>query len=262
MHDPETDPAYLSLRQSNQAVNADLSRIVFDEHRLQSAHFEKCTASNTRFVSGELIESSWDQCRFSKCEFSNINFADARFENCSFFDSDGASGCAFRFCELRTATFKNCDLSMSMFFVCDLFDVKFSGCRMRGATFEKPSFTQSVRKPARAKKPLRSAATFENCNLTDAFLKDADFSSCSLIDCSLANSDLKGASFVNSSLRGSDLTFASLRLARFSGADLRGADLTGFDLNELESYAGMQISAGQQQHLLRSLGVDVYADDA
>jgi fluoroquinolone resistance protein len=261
MLDPETDRTYLSLRQTNRAVHADLSRIFFDDLPLESARFESCTASDTRFVGGELIASHWDRCNFSKCGFSNINFADACFENCSFFDSDRASGSAFRSCELRTAIFRNCDLSMSTFFVCDLFDVKFSGCRMRGVAFEKPSFAQSLRKSGRSKKNTRTTATFESCNLADAILKGTDFSSCSLIDCELVNADLTAALFVNSSLRGTNLTNASLRLANFSGADLRGANLTGFDLHELADYAGMQISAGQQHHLLRGLGIDVYPDD-
>jgi uncharacterized protein YjbI with pentapeptide repeats len=185
MLDPETDRTYLSLRQTNQVVDADLSRIFFDDLALQSARFETCTASDTRFVGGELIASHWDRCRFSKCQFSNINFAEACFENCCFFDSDRASGSAFRSCELRAATFRNCDLSMSTFFVCDLFDVKFTGCRMRGVTFEKPSFAQSLKKPGRSKKTPRSTASFANCNLADAVLKETDFSSCGLIDCEL-----------------------------------------------------------------------------
>ena len=45
-------------------------------------------------------------------------------------------------------------------------------------------------------------------------------------------------------------------------ADLRGADLTGFDLQDIKSFSGLQISASQQHHLLRSLGIDVFADEA
>ncbi|MDU6729709.1 MAG: pentapeptide repeat-containing protein, partial [Bradyrhizobium sp.] len=66
----------------------------------------------------------------------------------------------------------------------------------------------------------------------------------------------------NASLRGSDLSHAALRLADLSGADLRGADLTGFDLQDIKSVSGLQISASQQHHLLRSLDIDVFADEA
>jgi fluoroquinolone resistance protein len=46
-----------------------------------------------------------------------------------------------------------------------------------------------------------------------------------------------------------------------SGADLRGADLSGIDLHELQNFSGMHVSASQQHHLLRSIGVDVFADE-
>jgi hypothetical protein len=73
--------------------------------------------------------------------------------------------------------------------------------------------------------------------------------------------ELEGTSLVNASLRGTNLTNASLRLADLSGADLRGADLSGFDLQEVQRFSCVQISAHLQHQPLRSLGVDVFADE-
>src|SRR5262249_55795685 len=162
-------------------------------------------------------------------------------------------GCIFKFGDLRGATFGNCDLTLSTFSGCELCDARFGDCRMSGITFERPSFALSPGKPARSKKPVRRAGAFDRCNMTHAIIKGADFSGLKITDCDLSNAELEGTLFRISSLRGTNLTNASLRLADLSGADLRNADLSGFDLHEPESFSGMQVSAGQQHHLLRSL---------
>ena len=260
MREADLDAIYRELRQHNKIADTDLTGLSFDEATLESKHFDNCTAADGRFVGGDLLSSAWTKCRFTKCQFSNLNLAGARFENCRFFDSESRSGCLFRFCDLRGATFENCDLTMSTFFVCELCDVRFADCRMSGITFEKPSFAFTSRGAARLKRPVRLAGSFERCNVTNAIIKSSDFSSLKIIDCNLANAELEGTLFVNSSLRGTNLTNASLRMADLPGADLRGADLSGLDLNELQSFSGMQVSASQQHHLLRSIGVDVFPD--
>jgi fluoroquinolone resistance protein len=252
---------YEALRQYNRVSDADLSQLTFDEGSFESACFENCAACDARFAGGELPASTWNRCRFVNCQFPNMNLAGARFGNCHFFDSPGGRGCIFRFADLRGATFENCDLTLSTFFGCELCDVRFGTCRMSGITFEKPSFAFSPGKAVRAKKPLRRAGTFDTCNMTNAIVRNADFSSIKIIGCDLSNADLAGTSFRNGSLCRTNLSNASLRLADLSGADLRGADLSGFDLHEPQSVSGMQVSAGQQHHLLRSLDIDVYPDE-
>jgi fluoroquinolone resistance protein len=261
MPEIDHDVVHRELRQPNRIADADLSALSFDEGTFQAAHFDNCSAANARFVVGELLSSTWIKCRLTKCEFSNLNLAGARFENCHFFDSESTSGCLFKFCNLRGATFESCDLTLSIFFVCELCDVRFADCRMSGITLEKPSFAFTSRSSARAKRPVRLAGSFERCNMTNAITKSVDFSSLKIIDCNLANAELEGALFVNTSLRRTNLTNASLRMADLSGADLRGADLSGINLHELHSFSGMQVSANQQHHLLRSIGVDVFTDE-
>ncbi|UFZ02223.1 pentapeptide repeat-containing protein [Bradyrhizobium ontarionense] len=250
-----------ALRRSEKLIAADLSDFSFDDEPLDSAQFEDCDAASTRFVGGELATSHWTRSRFNQCEFANVNLAGARFEDCRFFDGDSAKGCTFRFCDLRGTTFRNCDLMLATFNVCELWDVTFSGCRMSGATFEKPGFAFRSTRQTKSKKPVRLAGTFETCKMDNVVLRDADLSSLRIIDCDLSGAELQGTSLVNASLRGSNLTNAALRLADLSGADLRGADLSGFDLQDIQSFSGMQISASQQHHLLRSLGIDVFADE-
>jgi fluoroquinolone resistance protein len=250
-----------ALRQHNRVTDADLSQLTFDEGPHASAGFENCAALDARFAGGELPSSAWNRCRFVNSQFSNMNLAGARFGNCRFFDGERGRGCVFRFCDLRGATFENCDLTLSTFFGCELCDVRFGECRMSGITVEKPSFAYSPGKPVRPKRPLRRAGTFDKCNMTNAIIRNADLSSLRIIDCDLSNAELEGTVFRNSSLRGTNLTNASLRLADLSGADLRGADLSGFDLHDPQNVSGMQVSAGQQHHLLRSLGIDIHPDE-
>ncbi|GLH77738.1 hypothetical protein SSBR45G_26460 [Bradyrhizobium sp. SSBR45G] len=261
MSDPDHDSLVRRLRQTGRLAKADLSALSFDEDWPDSLHFDACSAEASRFVGGELQASAWTTCRFARCEFANVSFTGARFEDCRFFDGDGTHGCTFRFCDLRGASFRNCDLMLSMFNVCELWDVTFSNCRMSGVTFEKPAFAFNSARPAKSKKPVRLAGTFEHCRMDNAIIREANLSSLRLTDCDLSGAELHGTSLVNASLRGTNLSNASLRLADLSGADLRGADLSGFDLQDVQSFAGMQVSASQQHHLLRSLGLDVFPDE-
>jgi len=250
-----------TLRRTGKMVAADLSGFNFDDEPLEAMQFEDCCADATRFVGGQLATSRWAQSRFRNCEFANVNLSGTRFEDCRFFDAGSAKGCTFRFCDLRGATFRNCDLMLTAFNACELWDVTFSDCRMSGVIFEKPAFAFRPPGTTKPKKSIRLAGTFERCKLDSAVLRETNLSSLRLLDCDLSGADLQGTSLVNASLRGTDLTNATLRLADLSGADLRGADLSGFDLQEIQSFSGLQISASQQHHLLRSLGIDVFADE-
>ena len=261
MSERDQDAIRIALRRSEKLVAADLSEFSFDDEVLDSAAFEDCGADSTRFVGGELAASHWTRSRFNQCEFANLIFSGARFEDCRFFDNDSAKGCTFRYCDLRGATFRNCDLMLATFRACALWDVTFSGCRMSGATFEKPDFAFATSRPTKSKKTVRPAGTFERCKMDNAVLREADLSSLRIIDCDLSGAELQGVSLINASLRGTNLANAGLRLADLTGADLRGADLSGFDLQDVQSFSGMQISAGQQHHLLRSLGIDVFSDE-
>ncbi len=249
------------MARNERIVAADLSAFSFDDETPDCAQFEDCTAVATRFVGAELPASQWARSRFQLCEFANVNLAGARFDNCHFFDADGAKGCVFRFCDLRGAVFRNCDLMLATFNACELWDVTFSDCRLSGAAFEKPAFAFRSPRPPKSKKAVRQAGSFERCRLDNAVMRESDLSSLRLLDCDLSGAELQSTSLVNASLRGSNLSNAALRLADLSGADLRGADLSGFDLQDIQSYSGLQISASQQHHLLRSIGVDVFADD-
>ncbi|MGJ5204122.1 pentapeptide repeat-containing protein [Bradyrhizobium sp. HKCCYLR20261] len=261
MSEHDDDANRRTLQRTGGLVGADLSDFSFDDDLPDSARFEDCSASATRFVGGDLATSRWTRCRFSACEFANVNMSGAHFEDCRFFDTAASAGCTFRFCDLRGAVFRNCDLMLATFNACDLWDVTFSDCRMSGATFEKPAFAFRSPRATKAKKAVRLAGMFERCRLDNAVLREADLSSLRILDCDLSGAELQGTSLVNASLRGSNLGNAALRLADLTGADLRGADLSGFDLQAIQSFSGLQVSASQQHHLLRSLGIDVFADE-
>ncbi|MGJ4992984.1 pentapeptide repeat-containing protein [Bradyrhizobium sp. HKCCYLS3077] len=261
MPEHDHDAIRRALQRNERLVGVDLSEFSFDDDLTESAQFEDCSATVTRFVGGDLATSRWTRSRFSACEFANVNLSGAQFEDCRFFDTAGTAGCTFRFCDLRGAVFRNCDLMLATFNACDLWDVTFSDCRMSGATFEKPAFAFRLPGGTKGKKAVRLAGMFERCRLDNAVLREADLSSLRILDCDLSGAELQGTSLVNASLRGSNLGNAALQLADLTGADLRGADLSGFDLQALQSFSGLQVSASQQHHLLRSLGIDVFAEE-
>jgi fluoroquinolone resistance protein len=69
------------------------------------------------------------------------------------------------------------------------------------------------------------------------------------------DADLEGAD-----LRECDLFQALTAGAKLARADLRGAEVSGLNLADLASVAGMKIAADQQYRLLTALGLDVYAE--
>ncbi len=105
-----------------------------------------------------------------------------------------------------------------------------------------------------------SAAQFKTSQLADAIFDKLDLTSCEFEGCDLSYTTFLGARMVNAVLRDCNLQNVVTAGADFSGADLRGSDLQGFSLTSLKSCAGLMVSAGQQHHLLGSLGIDVSSD--
>lgn len=216
--------------------------------------FEDCLVRDTQIKGDTLTASHWRNCKFLNCEFVGTNLRDARFDSCVFFEGATTTSSSFRFCDLERASFGKCNMSLVKVSGCQAFSLSLEDCQMRGMEFENTKFVQS------AGRKHFGAARFKNCKVTDALFDKLDLTSCEFEGCDLSFSSFQGSRLVNAALRDCDLQNIEMVDANFAGADLRGSDLHGMDLPALSSHAGMMISAGQQHHLLASLGIDVSPD--
>lgn len=217
--------------------------------------FRNCNLSNTTLRGDALAGSRWEDSYFLNCEFIGTDLRDATFSRCSFFNADATLGSAFRFCDLVRTRFEECNLSLSIFLRCNGFEIIFRDCMMRGATFDATTFQNKIGKRNFSK------ATFERCRLPDATIARLDLTSSEFLSTSLIDANLSETCFVNAEMRECDLTGADVDGADFRGADLRKSTLAGFSLVEVAGYASMQVSAGEQHHLLSSLGIQVWPEE-
>ncbi|TLP69162.1 pentapeptide repeat-containing protein [Parasedimentitalea maritima] len=216
--------------------------------------FHDCTIRETRIKGDTLIASSWSNCKFINCEFNGANLRDARFEGSVFFEGATTSATAFRYCDMGRAKFTSCNMALVKINGCEGYDLSFDDCQMRGLDIENTKFVQT------AGKRKFGTVRFKTCQLADAIFDKLDLTACTFDDCDLSYATFQRSRLVNAVMRGCNLLGIEVTDANFAGADLRGSDLDGFQLSDLNSHAGMMVSAGQQHHLLGSLGIDVSPD--
>ena len=173
--------------------------------------------------------------------FPAADLREATFKTCGFADAEGQQGANFAFTRLDEAAFENCNLAHARFEGADLYAVRFTDCRLLGTRFARARFHRAF-----GRKVVRTAATFNDCNLDLA-----DFSNVVLAGCDLSNSrfqeaDLFGADLEGANLTRTDLFHAILDGAKLAGADLRDADVSGLDLRRLGTSKDLKINADQQ----------------
>jgi fluoroquinolone resistance protein len=253
---PSDDALIAALGTGRTFIDQDLSRLEFEALPGDTEYqFRDCRINNARVKSDVLQGSKWQNCRFSACEFVGCNLWEAVFENCLFFDAEQSVGCIFRFCNFRAAAFRDCDLTVSTLLACEAYNAEFTRCKMWGIQFDKTDFVHEIGRNR------RNMVTFDDCSLVDAMMREGDFSSAVFNASDLSNADLSKTSLRSSELTNCNLSGADLDDCDLSGADLRRSDLSGIDLTSVRNYQGLLISAGQQHHLLRSIGIDVSPDE-
>ena len=135
------------------------------------------------------LETEYDNCLFSNCDFSEIRFGEVIFENCRFVQ---------------------CNLSLVKMNKTSWSNVRFEECKMTGIEFSNCNrFTFS--------------ASFTASNLNYALfitnnLQDTRFVNCSLKEATFSESNLKGASFANCDLSRAIFSSSNLEKADFSTA--------------------------------------------
>ncbi len=197
------------------------------------------------------------------------------------------SGLDFQGTNMAGADMFGADLTGSNLQRADLSDVNlnrtivvradFSGANLKGATFMRPSVTTSLEydmteAPKFAGADMRGirmtskmiGADFRGANLTGArmgphepradlssmpasILKSCDFSGAIMTDIDLSRAVLIFSRFTGADLRRANLELADLSKADLSGADLTGADLTNANLDEanLAGVRGLETVRGR-----------------
>ncbi len=257
VHTPDHDRLLALITAEGGATGLDLSG--FDFERLDAlidSHpdglaFTDCLIANTPIRGEGLGGSRWTRCRFPGSDAVGVSLREALFTACTFYDAETRQGFAFRFCDLSLASFAECNMSVTQMRGCTGFGLRFEDCLLQGSTVEATPFSRAVGRRT------VNQVSFSRCRMTDAVLDRLDLSSSEWSECSLRNASLRESDLSNAVLRQCDLTGADLDRADLRGCDLRDSTLTGFDLTALKAYAGLTVSADQQHHLLRSLGIEV-----
>ncbi len=155
----------------SECVGAEFISCIFEGLNLTDFNFK-----NTKFI----------ECRFIKCNLSNIQIDGATFRDLSVTNS-----------KLVGINFSNCN---------SLFQISFEECLLDYSLFQQVE---------------SSGASFEKCSLKDVVLSESDFSNSNFSGC-----NLRGANFNNSNLSGADFRgateydidplFSKVKKAKFS----------------------------------------------
>lgn len=197
------------------------------------------------------IGENFDNLDFSTSELKKYDMNDAVFHSCNFYNAETRSGCSFRGCKLRNATFINCDLSMCRFEFADLFGTEFSGCRMIGTNLEGGSFAEQLN----GKKYICSGK-IENSNLSNACLAGLQLQGCFLKGNRWYETDIEKTDFSGADLSDGEFSGIQWATANFKGCDLRGASLQGLDIRTTD-LSGAILDTWQACLLVSALGVTV-----
>ncbi|MDR0802543.1 pentapeptide repeat-containing protein [Fluviicola sp.] len=171
------------------------------------------TFNKVNYVSKQLINNEFSNCRFVDCDFtkanfSNIDFMDCEFEACNF------SLTVMKDTGLKDIHFQDCKIVGVDFSACNdfLFSVKFTDCHVDYATFhskrmKKTVFTNSVLKEVDFSECDLSESKFANCDLTRtifdrSILDKADFSTAVNFEINPERNRIKKAVFSHSGLLG------------------------------------------------------------
>lgn len=235
-------------------ADLDLSDLDFADADLTDAVLEGCTLREVQVQGAVMQGARFSGCRLIRCRFAHADLREAVFEDCNFADENGHVGVQFAFGRLDEARIRKCDLSFARFERLSAYGLELETCNLRGATFVRADFSRAFGRSVMQWSGAMKGCNLELADLTELRLPEGDFNRSSFREAALVDADLEGAD-----LRECDLFQALTAGAKLARADLRGAEVSGLNLVELGSVAGMKVAADQQYRLLSALGLDVYA---
>ncbi|MEA9393113.1 Qnr family pentapeptide repeat protein [Acerihabitans sp. TG2] len=204
-----------------------------------------------KFSSDKFTESVVDNCKFIRCDFSNVDLTDTRFINCQFYDQENQIGCDFNRAKLKDASFKNCDLSMSSFRSANALGLEINECRAQGIDFRGASFMNMI----------TTRSWFCSAYITKSNLSYANFSKVILEKCELWENRWDGANVLGANFSGSDLSSGEFNSFDWHSANFTHCNLTNSSLGDLDirnvDLDGVKLDSSQASILLERLGINV-----
>lgn len=160
---------------------------------MERSEFEDCTFSRCNFSGSELSFFSFEECEFDDCDFSNARINGSSFKNVKFTN-----------CKMLGLRFDECDDF--------LFQVDFEHCNLALASFYGVSLKQR---------------SFISCNLRETDFTEAKMQGCSMVSCQTYEAQFERTHLERADLRGADgITLDPennfIKGARFSRENLEG----------------------------------------
>ena len=229
----QTDPSPARTLSGQTLTRADIERLAAGPGpaRLADCDLDGADCSH-------LVLSGWV---FERCQFRRADFTAAKLE-----------GSRWQSCRGPFANFSRCDLAEATVTVCD-----FNNGNFRYAVLSSAVFAQSKLTGADFSDAKTFDLRFEETLLVNARLAGLSFRRQRLVKVDFAQADVRKCDFRETVFDDCSLRDALVAGARFEAADLRGADLGGFQLADATLFRGATISAGQAGQLLRELGLNV-----
>ncbi|MEL6832229.1 MAG: pentapeptide repeat-containing protein [Bacteroidota bacterium] len=174
------------------------------------------------FLAEALSAGTYDNCRFSSCQFTGLNLSGFRFTECQFED-----------CDLSNVELTETALQEVEFLRSKLLGIHFSACR----TF-------------------RLELKFEQCVLDFSSFVGLPIPRTSFFECQIREADFREADLSKASFEKSDLSRSQFEYTNLEGADFRTA--IHFLINPEENrLKGAQFSASNLSGLLAHYGLKI-----
>lgn len=176
------------------------------------AVFEDLHIENQTYTDG-IIQDVFDNCTFSKCDFTNSKTLSCQFNDCIFTD------CNFSMTDITQSTmnnaaFKNCKILGVKFNHCNdfIFEVAFDNCILDYSSFEKRKMSKTI---------FRNSS-LKGVDFGGADLRQAKFLKCDLNEAMFYNTNLQNADFISAYNYIIDPAQNSIKKASFSKDGLAG----------------------------------------
>lgn len=197
------------------------------------------------------------ECDLEEVDLSGLDLTNFSFERCTIIKADlshvKAAGTTWTGCRARQAVVKGAEFTDAAFKGGDWNNSDWERATIAGATFTGVKLTGSSFVSAKS-----LGAGFEDCPMRSADLRGLSFKKGRLGQCDMTSANLSGTDFRDAVFGvGSSIAGAALTDARFTGADLRNADLSGHGPSSLEVLKGARISAAQAVQIIRNSGMVV-----
>jgi len=229
-----------------QLGGGDFSEARFDGADLSGADLTEATLTRASFAeatltAAELSDASGAQTTFAGAVGEGVFFTGGDWQGASFEDVDmtsanfsGASlgGAVFRRARLDKINLRDAQGPDVSFEQARMHAIRGDGCKLHRCSFRMVEAPRSVFENAELLEGDLSDANFNHASFLRASCLRADFSRTELVGSNLARAKLTGASFERANLMMSCLDDADLTIANLRGSNLHGAALVDTNLQD------------------------------